>query len=223
MADSAISALTVLLSKEGDPVRKTAIQDLARIGSNGAKALLHAAGALDEESRMGAAQALVFCGHSTIEMLVSFSRSPHWKIRHCAAMALGYLVSGSEDLFHGGSKARFRLPAEPSLRLVVFESLLDRLNDAEERVRVSAAWGIARAKHPAAVPCLLNLLQDPNSTVRKSAAESLGEIGDPRSANFLVQTLSDECARGTKCRCRSLGRDQGTDSCQGFGRSITGS
>jgi HEAT repeat protein len=71
--------------------------------------------------------------------------------------------------------------------------LIDQLNGADFRARVSAATALGEIKDPRAVEPLIAALNNPNEDLdfRRAAAEALGEIKDPRAIEPLIAVLED--------------------------------
>jgi hypothetical protein len=71
------------------------------------------------------------------------------------------------------------------------EPLLERLGDADWKVRAYAAWGLSVAGDRRAVAPLLPLLRDPVWRVRAMAAGALSSLGDPAAREAMVAALAD--------------------------------
>lgn len=67
------------------------------------------------------------------------------------------------------------------------------LSDAEDVVRVEAAWGLGNLGNPKAIGSLVDVLvADQSRQVRKMAVWSLGEVGNKEVVEFLERTLSSD-------------------------------
>jgi tetratricopeptide (TPR) repeat protein len=73
-----------------------------------------------------------------------------------------------------------------------FEVLLNALNDTEDYIRESAAWGLGYYGDLLAVEPLIKALRDKDSMVRWRAAGSLGQLRDKRAVGPLIEALKDK-------------------------------
>ena len=74
----------------------------------------------------------------------------------------------------------------------IIHTLLRALENANNRVRVSAALALGELRIERAVPSFLKLLEDGDEYLRAVAASSLGLIGDKRAGESLLEALKDE-------------------------------
>ena len=107
-----------------------------------------------------------------------------------------YLVS--KDYYEGG-RERSRLAGvvrrlEPDVLSEAVKPLIDRLNDADAKVRISMADAlgtIGTAVAPHAIKPLVELFDDPDPSVRYAAVQALASIGGPSAASEKVKPLID--------------------------------
>ncbi|HEX8696325.1 MAG TPA: M56 family metallopeptidase [Longimicrobium sp.] len=71
------------------------------------------------------------------------------------------------------------------------EPLLEKLGDADWKVRAYAAWGLAVAGDRRATAPLIPLLRDPVWRVRAMAAAALVDLGDPAARDAMVAVIAD--------------------------------
>ena len=66
---------------------------------------------------------------------------------------------------------------------------VEKLKDADAKVRRNAVWMLGCTKHESAIPILLKTLRDPDETMRQEAASALGVIGQESVIPHLVKIL----------------------------------
>ena len=174
-------------AEDGDElVRERAIQGLAAAGGMQAVAAAgRALGDSDSFVRWRAVQALSRLGATdVVEQLGALVSDQSWRVKVTALELLGTIA---------GERMK-RTSAEISSKQVIEPIrgyLLSALEDPDERVRLAAAWSLARNRDGAAYEPLTTLLKDGSLFVRDEAALALGVLGEMRGAILLVEAMTD--------------------------------
>lgn len=165
----ATQALIEALEDEYWSVRMHAAHALGKIsGPSVLEALVPLLGDPIKECRDGAVEDFVRIGSPAVPRLIMGLRDERWRVRECAARALGRIGDNS-----------------------AVESLIAVLRDRDGAVRTVAAEALGRLGDPRAIKGLIALFKDSSKLVRVSATIALTQIGDATVAP-LMSGLKDE-------------------------------
>ncbi|MGB3191477.1 MAG: HEAT repeat domain-containing protein [Limnoraphis sp.] len=166
----AVEALIAALNDSDSSVRRSAAQDLGKIGN--AEAVQPLIAALDDSDfvvRSSAASALGKIGNpEAVEALMEALNYSNSDVRWFAAETLG--KTGNAE---------------------VVKHLISALDDSDSYVRRSAATALGHIGNPEALKPLIAALNDSDSEVRSSAAKALGHIGNPEAVEGLIAAFND--------------------------------
>jgi len=98
-------------------------------------------------------------------------------------------------------------------------SLLETLQDAEPKVRRTAAWALGRCGDRRAVGRLITLLKDEDASVQAAAAGALGEIGDPQASGALLAAVNDADGRVRAAAAKAVADLRGPPRRRGLGQA----
>lgn len=158
------------------------------------------------EVREESVRALVnFTDKSIIPILISALKSSFPDVRSAAAIGLGELAYEADDYWTTAN-----MQHAGKLRTQIFSSnasevLPDLLNDADIKVRRSAAQALSRIGAPSTILPLVNILQDKDKDLRLYAATALGKIGDESVIPALIEALKDGDPQVVLATAKALG------------------
>ncbi|MDD5436422.1 MAG: HEAT repeat domain-containing protein, partial [Candidatus Omnitrophica bacterium] len=180
-----IEELIKKLSDRDENVRKSAVDELVKIGKPAVKPLIGQVSSwiLNAEARSSAAEALGAIGDlEAIEPLITALHSWLFDVRKASMKAL----------------VKIGPPATPSL--------LKALKDTDEDASGYAAEILVEIRDRHAVTSLVEMLKDRDEKLRKHAAYALGGIGDKEAAPALIEALKDKDPDVWKAAARALGQ-----------------
>jgi len=150
-------------------VRMYAGHALAKIGGPRViEVLIPMLGDIIKECRDGAMNDFVTIGTPAVDRLVAALRDERWRVRECAARALGLIRD---------------------MRAV--DGLIAALRDRDGAVRTVAAEALGRLGEPKAIKSLMALFKDSSKLVRASATIALTQIGEA-TVDPLLEGTKDE-------------------------------
>ena len=184
--EQGISFLLQAAEDKDELVRERAIQGLAAAGGMQAVAAAgRALGDPDPFVRWRAVQALSRLGvMDVVEQLGALVGDQSWRVKVTALELLGTIAG--ERMKRTSAEISSKQVIEP-----IRSYLLRALQDPDERVRLAAAWALARNRDGAAYEPLITLLKDGSLFIRDEAALALGDLGEMRAAILLVEAMTD--------------------------------
>ena len=184
--EQGISFLLQAAEDEDELVRERAIQGLAAAGGmQAAAAAGRALGDPDPFVRWRAVQALSRLGvMDVVEQLGALVGDQSWRVKVTALELLGTIAG--ERMKRTSAEISSKQVVEP-----IRSYLLRALQDPDERVRLAAAWALARNRDGAAYEPLITLLKDGSLFIRDEAALALGDLGEMRAAIPLIEAVAD--------------------------------
>jgi HEAT repeat protein/nucleoside diphosphate kinase/tetratricopeptide (TPR) repeat protein len=215
-------ALVKALSNKNSRVRKTAAEELGKIGDSrpdprAVPGLIVALRDEDHSVRAAAAESLGLYDRSAVPGLIVALTDEYDTVRMAAAEALGLIGDSSAvpELIAALRDENDDVRAAAAQALSWIEDsravpeLIAALTDEYFHVRQNAAEALGLIKDSRAVPELIAALRDENDGVQAAAAEALGRIGDGRAVPELIVALTDEyfLVRETVVEALSLLRD----------------
>lgn len=160
-----------------------------------------------------AAWALGKMGDLAFEPLAEAARSRDWRVRHDAAIGLGFTqdprARPSLERLLGDADERVRERAAWGMSMLGDPTSSDRLvtllSAEDAAVRAEAAHGLGMRQAPEAVGALISALEDPEPDVRAHAAWGLGMVQDVSASSALAGALSDRDGRVREQAAWALG------------------
>lgn len=193
-----VDAIVQSLRRGDADERVNASRALGEAGAEAVPALLELLVDRNQENRADAAYAFAEMSELperqapvAVARLVEALKDESWRVRANAAVALGFLGTGSSDAWRGlaeaveDSDARVRgaaayslgkIEVRPSDTVVILSKLL--IEDPVPDVRVLAAGGLAPVGRTSAVPALVAALSDQNWQVQYNSMGALATLGE---------------------------------------------